>query len=73
MRRSNFWSPILRRVVALIGKSSDMVNLLLSLPGVYSLQELLTDGRVYGHVITKFSRMGRSPHFLTHGSPTAPV
>ena len=33
-----------------------------------------TDGRaggrsVYGHVITKFSRMGRLPHFLTHGAP----
>ena len=26
-----------------------------------------TDGRAYGHVITKFSRMGRLPHFLTHG------
>ena len=22
---------------------------------------------VYGHVITKFSRMGSLPHFLTHG------
>ena len=30
-----------------------------------------TDGRAYGHVITKFSRMGRSPHFLTHGAPLA--
>ena len=33
-----------------------------------------TDGRaggrlVYGHVITKFSRMGSLPHFLTHGAP----
>ena len=28
-----------------------------------------TDGRAYGHVITKFSRMGRLPHFLTHGAP----
>ena len=27
-----------------------------------------TDGRAYGHVITKFSRMGRLPHFLTHGA-----
>ena len=27
------------------------------------------DGWVYGHVITKFSRMGRLPHFLTHGAP----
>ena len=32
------------------------------------------DGRaggrsVYGHVITKFSRMGSLPHFLTHGAP----
>ena len=24
---------------------------------------------VYGHVITKFSRMGRLPHFLIHGAP----
>ena len=30
-----------------------------------------TDGRAYGHVITKFSRMGRLPHFLTHGAPQA--
>ena len=34
------------------------------------------DGRsvgrsVYGHVITKFSRMGRLLHFLTHGAPLA--
>ena len=28
-----------------------------------------TDGRTYGHVITKSSRMGRLPHFLTHGTP----
>ena len=28
-----------------------------------------TDGlSVYGHVITKFSRMGRLLHFLTHGA-----
>ena len=27
------------------------------------------DGRAHGHVITKFSRMGRLPHFLTHGAP----
>ena len=32
------------------------------------------DGRsgcqsVYGHVITKFSRMGRLPHFLSYGAP----
>ena len=32
-----------------------------------------TDGRargrsVYGHVITKFSRMGSLPHFLTHSA-----
>ena len=26
---------------------------------------------MYGHVITKFSRMGRLPHFLTHGAPLA--
>ena len=33
-----------------------------------------TDGRsltrsVYGHEITKFSRMGRLPHFLIHVAP----
>ena len=28
-----------------------------------------TDARGYGHVITKFSRMGRLPHFLTRGAP----
>ena len=33
-----------------------------------------TDGRAggrsaYGHVITKFSRMGSLPHFVTHGAP----
>ena len=29
-----------------------------------------TGGRsVYGHVITKFSRMGSLPHFFTHGAP----
>ena len=33
-----------------------------------------TDGRavgrlVYGHVITKFSRMGRLPYFLSYGAP----
>ena len=33
-----------------------------------------TDGRaggrsVYGHVITKLSRMGSLPHFFTHGAP----
>ena len=37
-----------------------------------------TDGRaggqavvwsVYGHVITKFSRMGRLPHFFSYGAP----
>ena len=33
-----------------------------------------TEGRasgrsVYGHVITKFSRMGSLPHFFTHGAP----
>ena len=26
---------------------------------------------MYGHVITKFSRMGRLLHFLTHGAPLA--
>ena len=26
---------------------------------------------VYGHVITKFSRMGRLLDFLTHGAPLA--
>ena len=34
-----------------------------------------TDGRsltlsVYGHVITKFSRVGRLPHFLSYGAPS---
>ena len=29
-----------------------------------------TDGRAYGHVITKFSRMGRLPHFLSYGAPS---
>ena len=24
---------------------------------------------MYGHVITKFSRMGSLPHFFTHGAP----
>ena len=33
-----------------------------------------TDGRaggrsVYGHMITKFSRMGSLPHSFTHGAP----
>ena len=28
-----------------------------------------TEGRAYGHVITKFFPMGRLPHFLTHGAP----
>ena len=28
-----------------------------------------TDGRAHGHVITKISRMGRLPNFLTHGAP----
>ena len=27
-----------------------------------------TDGRAYGHVITKISRMGRLPHFLRYGA-----
>ena len=27
-------------------------------------------GRAYGHVITKFSRMGRLPHFLSYGAPS---
>ena len=32
----------------------------------------LSGGRsVYGHVITKFSRMGRLLYFLTHGAPLA--
>ena len=31
-----------------------------------------TDGLlVYGHVITKFSRIGRLLHFVTHGAPLA--
>ena len=28
-----------------------------------------TDGRACGHVIPKFSRMGRLPHFLSYGPP----
>ena len=28
---------------------------------------------MYGHVITKFSRMGSLPHFLTHGAPLRAV
>ena len=28
------------------------------------------DGRSYGHVITKFSRMGKLPHFLSYGAPS---
>ena len=28
-----------------------------------------TVGRAYGHVITRISRMGRLPNFLTHGAP----
>ena len=32
---------------------------------------LLGGRSVYGHVITKFSRMGRLLHFLTHGAPLA--
>ena len=28
------------------------------------------DGRSYGHVITKFSRMGRLPHSLSYGAPS---
>ena len=28
-----------------------------------------TVGRAYGHVITKFSRMGRLPHFISYGPP----
>ena len=31
------------------------------------------DGRSYGHVITKFSLMGRLPHFLTCGAPPTRV
>ena len=29
-----------------------------------------TDGRAYAHVITKFSRMGRLPHYLSYGAPS---
>ena len=28
-----------------------------------------TDGRAYAQAITKFPRMGRLSHFLTHGAP----
>ena len=31
-----------------------------------------TDGRSYGHVITKFSGLDGLPNFLTHGAPLAP-
>ena len=31
--------------------------------------QVVTVGRAYGHVITKISRMGRLPNFLTHGAP----
>ena len=44
-----------------------------------SMPVMRTDGRVggrrsvgrsvYGHVITKCSRMGRLPHFLSYGAP----
>ena len=30
-----------------------------------------TDGRAYGHVITKICRMDRLPHFLMHGTTPA--
>ena len=30
-----------------------------------------TDGRAYGHVITKISRMDRLPNFRRHGAPLA--
>ena len=32
-----------------------------------------TDGRAYGHVVTKFSRMGRLPHFLYPWCSAAPA
>ena len=28
------------------------------------------DGRAYSHLITKFSQMGRLPHFLSYGAPS---
>ena len=34
-----------------------------------SVPVVRTDGRTYGHVTTKISRMHRLPNFLTHGSP----
>ena len=30
-----------------------------------------TDSRAYGHVIIKFSPMGRLPHFITYRAPRA--
>ena len=64
---------------ATTGNVSAVHRLAFGLP--YLLIELLyigmpvvrTDGRslarsVYGHVISKFSRMGRLPHFLSHGA-----
>ena len=45
-------------------------------PCILHLYACGADGRsigraVYGHVITKFSRMGSLPHFLTHGASRA--
>ena len=36
---------------------------------VVRTDSLLGGRAVYGHVITKFSQMGRLLHFLTHGAP----
>ena len=38
---------------------------------VVRTEGLLGGRAVYGHVITKFSQMGRLLHFLTHGAPMA--
>ena len=44
--------------------------LLIELFYIGMLPVLRTDSRsVYGHVITKFSRMGRLRHFLSYGAP----
>ena len=43
---------------------------MVSYPPCIGVPVVRTDGRAYGHVITKFSRMGRLPHFLNYGAPS---
>ena len=38
---------------------------------LYGRMDGRTDGRLYGHVITKFSGLDGLPNFLTHGAPLA--